>query len=163
MWSLNFPQRCYILAWTSLWIFLPAILFDVSWLDFVLLLLSGVFSIAHWTNNNTGDWRHIGDISIAVCLAASLIYRLIKTTRIVACIGLGGAFGAFFALQRFAQARRSLDWGFVTVLHLLFRYIGFWLAMTALAPANWNSISKWGGLTFLYWLHILWLHHRVKS
>jgi len=152
---MRWTQRCHILAWTSLWIYIPAFISNQHWVDFSLLVLSGTFSLLHWTRNRTGDWRHMGDIAFGVLLAITLNYRLLRARRIVTCLSLGGIQCILFFSQRIAQMQKPIQWKTVTYIHLAFRYAGFWLAMAVRLPDTWYH---WFGLTIPYIAHIFWLY-----
>lgn len=165
-------QRYYILAWTSLWIYVPAVVWLIRFPSplhpwyFLLLLLSGTFSILHWTENKTGDWRHRADLVVAIVLAISLTYHLLKTGRFLICGFLSGGLSLFFILQRLAQHAKDVNWAWVTFLHIIFRYLGFWLAMSVHLSDAWELhayVGLWAFLTSIYILHIVWLLQRSKE
>ena len=170
--AISLPHRFYILAWTSLWIYVPAIVWfirrQLPFLDCLMLLVSGTASILHWTKNKSNDWRHITDLVSAVILAVSLTYRLLQRHRFIVCSVLSGGLVVFFALQRFAQRKglQDVNWTLVTTLHVIFRYIGFWLAMAVHLPFDW-TVSSYSLLVVLlttfYVLHIVWLSRRFSS
>lgn len=152
---MRLSQRNVILAWTSLWIYIPAIFSRQSLPCILLLVLSGTFSLMHWTHNKTGDWLHLADILSAFVLACSLIYQLLEAHRIFTCIFLSSGLLYFFILQRHSQKGKNIDWRRTTLYHLIFRYVGFWLAM-AVHHSETNT-STWFLLTVGYVLHIFWL------
>lgn len=153
---MSVSQRNVILAWTSLWIYIPVILSHQSLPCILLLVFSGTLSLLHWTHNKTGDWLHIADIVSAFILASSLIYQLLEANRIFTCIFLSGGLLLFFILQRHSQTVKTVDWRLTTLYHLIFRYFGFWLAMSVHHHSETN-ISSWFLLTVGYVLHIFWL------
>lgn len=103
--SLSSKQRERVLVWSSHWIYVPAAVWVVRYPSPVPawhcapLLLSGSASIAHWTRNATGDWRHVTDVVAAAFLALSLLCRLIAAKPFFLCVLLGGGFAIFFVLQ----------------------------------------------------------------
>ena len=113
-------NRNWILAWTSLWIYLPAMihLLQRDWFAFVLLSASGSFSILHWLDNKPNSVFHCLDIAFAVGNVIRIGWNYVMIP-----------FFLLFALQRWMQTR-NVDWDIVTMIHLLFRYTGFWMAMT---------------------------------
>lgn len=159
--SVSSRQR--ILAWTSLWIYVPSIVWiirfpsPVPFWYFILLPISGTLSLLHWLNNSNGDWRHIADVTVAVVLAISLSYRLVETKRNLECACFCGGMASFFIFQRIAQRVTNVHWGLVTLFHVLFRYFGFWLAM-AVHLSEIRNYTLWSTLTILYIIHIACLY-----
>jgi hypothetical protein len=164
-------QRCHILAWTSLWIYLP--FFIWGWLRLfepekyapmycaILLPLSGTVSIIHWKNNHTGDWRHCLDVCLAILLCIIFNFRIIIMGRYLVCFFISLLQLSFFISQRLEQRKRTICWKKVTILHLSFRYMGFWLAMIVhishIHFSMFINLSMVLGLTLIYILHIKWL------
>ena len=140
-------NRNWILAWTSLWIYLPAMihLLQRDWFAFVLLSASGSFSILHWLDNKPYSVNHCLDIAFGVANVIRIGWSVYTFP-----------FLGFFCVQRWLQIEKDVDWETVTVVHLCFRYIGFWMAMTICC--SWNTIN-WLvlPLSFVYALHIMYL------
>lgn len=163
-------QRDRILAWTSLWIYVPAsiLMLDpefytpvsmTSLLLVFLLITSGSFSLLHWNNNVSGSWLHIADFTSGVLLACFIVYNLVEFGRILTCSILAVGMFTFFILQRLEQNKRPVDWNRVTTLHLIFRYFGFWLAMEFVSPFSGHTGDFIIRIVLhsAYVLHIAWL------
>lgn len=170
--SCSLAERNYVLAWTSLWIYVPALCWalhdtpSISYWCISLLPISGTLSIAHWSYNSANSWLHILDIAMAIMLALQLSYQLLIARKYIIWLTLFGGFIIAFVMQRLQQMRDEINWNTTTLLHLIFRYFGFWLAMAVHLPADLSYIS-WiitiVSLTWLYVLHIMWLTTQVKN
>lgn len=166
--NMTIGRRNHILAWSSLWIYVPAAVWLLSdrsvplW-HVALLLLSGTLSLLHWTNNTAGDWRHRLDIAAAVVLAFALAFRLFITNqrRIIGGMIVCGMTVFFVAQRRYQTRKEASPWGATTLLHIIFRYFAFWLAMAVhLEPFQLDVrdvLIVLVILTTLYVLHISWL------
>jgi hypothetical protein len=156
---MTLDRRCHILAWTSLWIYVPFFIWcrlRIAPLYCAALLpVSGTISILHWKNNRTGDWRHRLDIFVAVLLCGILTYQLLITGRYVICTVLVFGQLGFFCRQRYIQRYNPVCWRETTQLHLMFRYIGFWLAMAVHMPHSGPLLFI--ALSISYMLHIVML------
>ena len=175
--SQSVVQRNHVLAWTSLWIFVPFFV----WLGCHViglppgssafyaypLVVSGVASISHWTDNVTGDWKHRADLGCATFLLCIFTFRLLSTGQTGTAAALSSGLIVCFFLQRYTQTIRPVNWGKVLVYHSLFRYLAFWLSMSVHLPDVLTTASLLPGivvvLTMFYVLHIKWLMQRKQN
>lgn len=171
MLHVSLEQRFHILAWTSLWLYVPPIVWwltreinNVPLIYAIFIPLSGTLSLVHWTDNHPNSKKHKMDLYVAISLACMLTYRLIDTGRMLVCSCIVTCLMLFFILQRYAQRDKHnnniVDWSMVTLFHLLFRYFAFWLAMAVHLPTTWPwelYAIVCALLTIIYISHVMYL------
>ena len=159
---MDFQHRAYIIEYSSIWIFLPFLIWLWKWVKGVaapfytaiFLPITGIASMLHWNNNHTGDWKHNFDVVSSTTLIILLSYRLIETHRIQLCSLLLSGIIGFFIIQRYLQIERVLSWDIITCIHLLFHYFIFLLAMSVHEP----NITYILLITIFIILHMIWLY-----
>jgi len=165
--SQSFWSRCHVLAWTSAWSGVPFTIwlqnFDINNIilkDFMApaLLISSTVSFIHWKNNRRGSFLHKLDVFIAGGLIIYLAIELFLISRISAILLISTVL-FFFALQRYMQ-NHHYGLGQVTLIHAIYRYFAFWLAMAVYAQM---SMIISAILTIVYIYHVYWLALRDKN
>ena len=156
---MNFDHRAYIIKWSSIWIFVPFLFWIFNenrapLYSAVFLPITGVASMIHWNNNNTGDWRHNVDIISSVTLVILLSIRLIQIHTWL-CIFLLIGICLLFVIQRYLQMDRTLSWDVITYIHLLFHQFIFLLAMAVHSPNIYWVIF----ITILIVIHTMYISY----
>jgi len=177
MLTISRMHRDFVAAWTSLWIFFPVAVWIIQFITEnnlrapshvpVILLFSGVASIAHWNFNIEHDPLHIIDMVLAWCVLGTLchctfIFRseyLLSTSLFVTTI-------VCFYLSRTLQRESHIRWKFVLFCFISFRYTSFLLSLVCVVSrydtGSLLSTLVWTlFLTSLYLLHIFWLVKRA--
>ena len=155
-------HRYYIIKWSSIWIFLPFLIWlfkknKAPLYSAIFLPITGISSMLHWSSNHKGDPRHLFDIFSSTTLIILLSIRLIQTN-VHLCLFLLTGICLLFVIQRYLQINRTVSWDLITCIHLLFHYLIFLLAMFVHLP----NIKWILFITVCILIHMIWLYSSYK-